>query len=71
MLTTMDNPFDPRTDYNLWHQWDEAQGYNTASYLARILQNFEKIDEEYTIEAIDEAQQSIMDNDMLGIYKKV
>lgn len=69
MLTTIDNPYDPRVDYARWNQFDLDNGYNTAGYLARILQNYEMIDEEYSQQSIEEAQQSIIDNDMLGIYK--
>ena len=69
MLTTVDNPFDPRTDYNQWNQWDIDNGYNTASYLARILQNYEKVDEEYSKSSIQEAMQEIIDMDMINKYK--
>lgn len=69
MITTVDNPFNPREDYLQWNQWDIDNGYNTASYLARILQNFETVDDEYTSQSIEEAQQIMIDNDMIGIYK--
>lgn len=69
MITTIDNPFDPIKDYNKWNQWDIDNGYNTASYLARILQNFKMVDDEYTSQDIREAQQTIIDNDMLNVYK--
>lgn len=36
MITTVDNPFDPREDFKAWDQWDRAHGYNTTSYLDRI-----------------------------------
>lgn len=36
MITTVDNPFDPRDDFRVWDQWDRAQGYNTSSYLDRV-----------------------------------
>lgn len=69
MLTTTDNPYDPRLDYNKWNQFDVDNGYHTASYLARVLQNYKIIDEDYPQESIDAAMQSIIDNDFLGIYK--
>ncbi len=37
MLTTTDNPFDPRTDYEEWMYYDEhVLGYYTNAYLARV-----------------------------------
>ena len=68
MLTTIDNPFNPKENYKAWNLWDIDNGYNTASYLARILQNFKMVDDEWTQESIDEAQNIIIDNDILGVY---
>ncbi len=68
MLTTIDNPFNPKENYKAWNLWDIDNGYNTASYLARILQNFKMVDDEWTQESIDEAQNIIIDNDMLRVY---
>ena len=36
MITTIDNPYSPITDYDHWLQWDMDKGYNTVEYLARI-----------------------------------
>ena len=36
MITTMDNPHDPRVDFKVWDEWDRAHGYNTSSYLERV-----------------------------------
>ncbi len=36
MLTTIDNPFNPFTQFQLWYNFDQQQGYNTCSYLSRI-----------------------------------
>lgn len=36
MLTTIDNPFDPFTQWQLWYNYDEQVGYHTCSYLDRI-----------------------------------
>ena len=38
MLSTTDNPFNPWTHYDQWFDWDSSRGYNTASYLATIVQ---------------------------------
>ena len=38
MLSTPDNPFNPWTHYDQWFDWDTSRGYNTASYLATVVQ---------------------------------
>jgi hypothetical protein len=58
MLTTKDNPFDPRLDYGSWYAWDVAQGYNTCAYLARVsvlTDDFPpEVNERYVEQAVDE-----------------
>lgn len=71
MLTTMDNPFDPFTQFDQWLSYDEDAGYYTNQYLARIARTSTEqsdVDQELSIElAIDE----IISENILGIYKKV
>jgi hypothetical protein len=70
-LTTIDNPFDPFTQFEEWKAFDEAKGYFTCNYLARIVKSsneLSEVDEDLAIElAIDE----IVRLNILGIYKKV
>lgn len=35
MLTTVDNPFDPFTEFVAWFKYDMLNGYNTCGLLAR------------------------------------
>lgn len=37
MVTTLDNPFDPFTEFDEWFNWDMVNGYNTPGLLARLL----------------------------------
>ena len=71
MLTTIDNPFDPFTQFDEWFAYDEAKDYHTCAYLARIVKSSDELsqpDEELAIEsAIDE----IVSLNILGIYRKV
>jgi hypothetical protein len=36
MLTTVDNPYDPFTQWDEWFAWDLHAGYNTPGLLARL-----------------------------------
>ena len=36
-LTTVDNPYNPRTQFDLWNAFDMRMGYNSIRYLDRIM----------------------------------
>ena len=38
MLTTHDNPFDPFEKFDEWFAYDSHHGYNTSSFLERVVQ---------------------------------
>lgn len=68
MLSTTDNPFNPWTHYDQWFDWDTSRGYNTASYLATIVQlinaNGRVSDDEALALAIDD----ILEFNITGNY---
>lgn len=69
MLTTVDNPYSPKTQYDKWKQWDEDNGYNTESFLARLIDADVEIDDELALaKAIEEAIAEIIEHDVLAIY---
>ena len=71
MLTTIDNPYDPFTDYDMWYAFDEQEGYHTCSYLARIANTSPvQTDKEYD-DAIESAIDEIIKEDPFGIYIKL
>lgn len=71
MITTIDNPFDPFTQFDEWYAFDISKGYFTCSYLARIAVDASEIsyaDANLMNElAIDE----IVEKNPLKIYKKI
>ncbi len=71
MLTTIDNPFDPFTEFDSWFQFDEEKGYHTCQFLAKISKaSSEMSDQDYEYWndlAIDE----IVKFNVRGIDKKV
>lgn len=71
MLTTIDNPYSPFDDFDLWYAYDEAKGYHTCSYLARIAKTSEQLPENLNAVEIENAIDEIVKYNVLGIYKKV
>ena len=71
-LTTIDNPFDPFTQFDEWIMYDKDKGYDSSEYLARILTDLpENLSEEEKNSRISDAIDLIIENDPLKIYKKV
>ena len=71
MLTTFDNPFDPFEDFISWFLYDVEKGYNTCSYIARIVNEDDSATEKETKEEIERAIDEIIKYDFMNIYKKV
>lgn len=71
MLTTVDNPFNPFIDYDKWNAYDEAQGYYTSNFLARVVVTSSEISEADQDLAIENAIDEILKENVLGIYRKV
>lgn len=71
MLTTVDNPFNPFSDYRSWYNFDTRSGYHTCSLIARIAVTSHDLSDEEEDDTIIEAFDAIIDNDAVGIYKKV
>jgi len=71
MLTTVDNPYNPLTDFDDWQAYDEAKGYYTCAYLARIVKTSDELSEEDEAYAIEQAIDEIVKLNILGIYKKI
>lgn len=70
-LTTEDNPFDPIDDFDRWYAFDTQNGYNTASYLARISSYTDLMTEEEQMEEDERAIDEIIGFNLTGNYKKV
>ena len=71
MLTTIDNPYNPFEQFDLWLLFDKEKGYNTCEYLARIVNLTNDMSEKEIDVDTDRAIDDIIVNDPFGIYKKV
>jgi hypothetical protein len=71
MITTVDNPYDPRTDYAAWHAWDVQKGYHTSAYLARVVTDTDDFPVEYNDRLVEMAIDEIIRLHNGKIYKKL
>lgn len=71
MLTTIDNPYDPFTQYEEWDAYDQQMGYYSCSYLARVAYISDDLSRADKAKIIEEAIDEIIQYDVVGIYKKV
>ena len=71
MLTTIDNPFNPFTQWDEWKRYDEDKKYYTCSYLARIAKTSDDLSETDYNKAIDDAIEEIVSLNINGMYTKV
>jgi hypothetical protein len=71
MLTTIDNPYDPFTQYDDWFAWDFRSGYHTPGALARQVQTSDELSEADQMDAINQAIDEIVEINYNGVYKKV
>lgn len=71
MLTTVDNPFDPFTEFDQWMEYDMRMGYHTASFLARIAKVSTEMSEPDQALAIQNAIDEIVRENVSGMWRKV
>lgn len=71
MLTTVDNPFDPFSQYDAWLAFDLRAGYNTNQFLARIAITSDEMSEADQSVAIEAAIDEVVKYNVRGIYRKV
>lgn len=70
-LTTIDNPFDPFTQFTSWFLYDEQKGYHSTAYLGRIARISSELSDEENNREEERAIDEIIKYDFQNIYKKV
>ena len=75
-LTTIDNPFDPIEDFDHWFSTDLELALlnhrrDTCSMLGLFARTSEKLSSSENSELIEEAIDGIIENDFMGVYKKI
>lgn len=71
MLTTVDNPYSPFTQYRQWLVWDDTRGYNTGGLLARILVTSDELSDADQAVARNNAIDEVVNENVLGLFRKV
>lgn len=71
MLSTIDNPYNPFTNWEEWFAFDELKGYHSCSYLARIAKTSNDLTDSEYEEAVEQAIDEIIRINPLNIYIKV
>lgn len=70
-LTTTDNPYDPKTQFDQWYSFDVSKGYNSCAYLARIAKTSDGLSDSLNDSEIERAIDEIVQFNLTGNYKKV
>jgi hypothetical protein len=71
MLTTVDNPWNPFTNYDEWYQFDMNMGYDTTGLLARIaIVSVDTSDSDFEL-AIQSAIDEVCEQNVSGVHRKV
>ena len=71
MLTTVDNPFDPFTQFDEWYAWDEEAGYHTTAFLARVVISSDELSEYDQRLAYEEGVNEIIRENVSGMHARV
>lgn len=71
MLTTIDNPYNPFTQFDLWFQFDISKGYNTCAFIDRVANTSDELTDKENDKEIENAMKEIAKENVLGIYKLV
>jgi hypothetical protein len=71
MLSTIDNPYDPFTQFDEWNRYDLSKGYNTLAYLARVTNLSDDLTEAEYNDEINSAISQALELNITGNYIKV
>lgn len=71
MLTTIDNPYDPFTQFKQWFAFDMQKGYNCCGILDRLSFTSNGLSDNENSYALEQAINDLIAADPLHIYQKV
>ncbi len=65
-LTTTDNPYSPKSEFDQWLVFDLQKGYNTCGLLDRVCQTSDELSDAIIADDVEEAISWILDHDVTG-----
>lgn len=70
MITTVDNPYNPFTQWDEWLAFDISHGYNSWNMVARLagVSDLDSLSDKDRIDILNDTIKRIVDEDPLGIY---
>lgn len=71
LLTTIDNPFNPFTNYDEWLAYDLEMGYCTNALVDRIANVSDELSDADYDSVVEEAMREICEINALGIYRLI
>lgn len=70
-LTTIDNPYDPRDEFEMWYAHDRTMGHNTLELLGRVVRIADDMSPADQDDSRDAAIEEIIMENVSGVHKKV
>ncbi len=71
LLTTMDNPYNPFTQFTDWFLYDEEKGYHTCGLIARISRTSDLLSDKENEEEYERACDEVLKIDFENKYIKL
>lgn len=71
MVTTIDNPYNYYTHFDQWYAYDTGAGHFTLNFLARVARTSNDLSDEDNAQAVAQAVDDIVRENVSGIYTKV
>lgn len=71
MLTTVDNPFNPFTQYDEWESMDRTLGHYSTALLARVCRSSNDLSDSDQSLAIEMAIEEIVRENVSGMHRRV
>ncbi len=71
MITTLDNPYNPFTQYDEWRALDEVRGYFTPALLARYTFSSDELSDIDQANAIEQGINDLIRENPFGVHLKV